>query len=554
MPDCWSDTSDGPAFPSPIRPRSQGEDLRSFQSICQAGAPAGLEFGVSGSTAWERLGRHLHETRLLGSIQSTLYWDQNTRMPGGGAAWRGEQLTLLARQLHQRQSSSDYAALVAEARADWDGEVRRGDLSDAERHERGRNLELLELDLRRQQRQDPDLVAALATAKAKGYDLWQQARAASNFPLFAPALRHLIKLRQEQAHQLDEPRGCWETLAQPFEPDLRLERLLELFAPLRRRLPELLEQVQAGPRPRRLAWDLTAAQQQRLCDQLLEEWGRDSAITCVAESPHPFSITLGPRDFRLTTRVVSGQPLSCFLATAHEWGHSLYEQGLPTASHQWFAWPLGQATSMAVHESQSLFWENRVARSEPFAQRWWQRFQAEGAAVDSAADLWRAMNPIAPGANRVESDELSYGLHIMIRTDLELALLEQGLPVEDLPAEWNRRYQDLLGVKPLDDAEGCLQDVHWSEGLFGYFPSYLLGHLVSAQLSEAMEAAIGTPEEHIARGDVMPLLAWLRDHVHQVGRALNAEELVEKVSGQPLSSEAFLGYLENKLERLNAAA
>lgn len=164
------------------------------------------------------------------------------------------------------------------------------------------------------------------------------------------------------------------------------------------------------------------------------------------------------------------------------------------------------------------------------------------------------MNPIAPGANRVESDELSYGLHIMIRTDLELALLEQGLPVEDLPAEWNRRYQDLLGVKPLDDAEGCLQDVHRSEGLFGYFPSYLLGHLVSAQLSEAMEAAIGTPAEYIARGDVMPLLAWLRDHVHPVGRALNAEELVEQVSGQPLSSQAFLGYLENKLERLNAAA
>lgn len=509
---------------------------------------------MSGSTAWDRLGRHLHETQLLGSIQSTLYWDQNTRMPSGGAAWRGEQLTLLARQLHQRQSSADYAALVAEARADWQSQIDAGDLSEVDSQERGRNLELLELDLRRQQRQDPDLVAALATAKAKGYDCWQQARSSSDFPLFAPALEHLISLRQEQARQLDEDRGCWETLAQPFEPDLRLSRLLELFAPLRRRLPELLQQVQKAPRPRSLDWDLSEQQQQRLCSQLLEEWGRDPAITSVAESPHPFSITLGPRDFRLTTRVVSGQPLSCFLATAHEWGHSLYEQGLPTASHQWFAWPLGQATSMAVHESQSLFWENRVARSEPFAQRWWQRFQAEGAAVDSPASLWRAMNPIAPGTNRVESDELSYGLHIMIRTDLELALLEEGLPVRDLPAEWNRRYQELLGVTPLDDAEGCLQDVHWSEGLFGYFPSYLLGHLVSAQLSEAMATAIGSPEEHVARGDVSPLLAWLREHVHPVGRALNAEGLVQQVSGRPLSSDAFLAYLESKLECLAAAA
>ena len=510
--------------------------------------------GAKGTTAWARLGCYLHETRLLGSIQSTLYWDQNTRMPAAGASWRGEQLTLLARQLHQRQSSSDYAALVAEARSDWEAEARNGLLSEHERQERGRNLELLELDLRRQQRQDPELVAALATAKAQGYDLWQQARSASDFPLFAPALRELIKLRQEQASQLDEPRGCWETLAQPFEPDLRLERLLELFAPLRRRLPELLRQVQAAPRPRQLSWDLTSEQQQRLCDQLLEEWRRDPAISCVAESPHPFSITLGPRDFRLTTRVVAGQPLSCFLATAHEWGHSLYEQGLPTASHQWFAWPLGQATSMAVHESQSLFWENRVARSAPFAERWWQRFRSEGAPLDSAAHLWQAMNPVAPGTNRVESDELSYGLHIMIRTDLELALLEQGLPVEDLPTEWNRRYRDLLGVVPANDAEGCLQDVHWSEGLFGYFPSYLLGHLVSAQLSEAMTASIGAPEEHVSRGDVTPLLAWLREHVHPVGRALNAEGLVQQVSGQPLSSTPFLSYLERKLESLVVAA
>ena len=527
---------------------------QSLACVCEAGKSTLRAMGAKGTTAWARLGCYLHETRLLGSIQSTLYWDQNTRMPAAGASWRGEQLTLLARQLHQRQSSSDYAALVAEARSDWEAEARNGLLSERERQERGRNLELLELDLRRQQRQDPELVAALATAKAQGYDLWQQARSASNFPLFAPALRELIKLRQEQASQLDEPRGCWETLAQPFEPDLRLERLLELFAPLRRRLPELLRQVQAAPRPRQLSWDLTSEQQQRLCDQLLEEWRRDPAISCVAESPHPFSITLGPRDFRLTTRMVAGQPLSCFLATAHEWGHSLYEQGLPTASHQWFAWPLGQATSMAVHESQSLFWENRVARSAPFAERWWQRFRSEGAPLDSAAHLWQAMNPVAPGTNRVESDELSYGLHIMIRTDLELALLEQGLPVEDLPTEWNRRYRELLGVVPANDAEGCLQDVHWSEGLFGYFPSYLLGHLVSAQLSEAMTASIGAPEEHVARGDVTPLLAWLREHVHPVGRALNAEGLVQQVSGQLLSSKPFLSYLERKLESLGVAA
>jgi carboxypeptidase Taq len=440
---------------------------------------------VSG-TAWEQLGRHLRETNLLGSIQSTLYWDQNTRMPSGGAAWRGEQLALLARQLHARQSAACYADLIAEARQDWRvAFAAAGAASDPDLVARGRNLDLLEQDLRRQQALDPDLVSALAIAKAEGYDRWQQAKASADFSLFAPALARMVSLRQEQARQLAEPRSCWETLAQPFEPDLSLDRLQQLFAPLRQRLPELLEQLRSGPRPTSLSWDLPEPIQQQLCDQLLTDWGRDPAITCVAASPHPFSITLGPSDFRITTRVVAGQPLSCFLATAHEWGHSLYEQGLPTASHQWFAWPLGQATSMAVHESQSLFWENRVARSLPFAERWWQRFSAAGAPLGSAREFWQALNPMAPGCNRVEADELSYGLHILIRTDLELALLEQGLAVEDLPGEWNRHYRELLGVTPADDAEGCLQDVHWSEGLFGYFPSYLLGHLISAQLSEA---------------------------------------------------------------------
>ena len=511
--------------------------------------------GVSGrSSAWQRLGSHLRETNLLGSIQSTLYWDQNTRMPSGGAAWRGEQLALLARQLHARQSAASYADLIAEARQDWHVAVAASGAADnSELQARGRNLDLLEQDLRRQQALDPDLVSALATAKAEGYDRWQQAKVRSDFSLFAPALTRMVSLRQEQARQLAEPRSCWETLAQPFEPDLSLERLQQLFAPLRQRLPELLDQLRSGPRPSSLGWDLPAATQQQLCDQLLADWGRDPAITCVAASPHPFSITLGPRDFRITTRVVAGQPLSCFLATAHEWGHSLYEQGLPTASHQWFAWPLGQATSMAVHESQSLFWENRVARSLPFAERWWERFAAAGAPLGSAREFWGAMNPMAPGCNRVEADELSYGLHILIRTDLELALLEQGLAVDDLPQEWNRRYGELLGVKPADDAEGCLQDVHWSEGLFGYFPSYLLGHLISAQLSEAMTAAIGAPEDHVARGDLSSMLAWLREHVHPIGRALNAEQLVEQVSGRPLSAEPFLAYLEAKLSRLSPA-
>jgi carboxypeptidase Taq len=255
--------------------------------------------------------------------------------------------------------------------------------------------------------------------------------------------------------------------------------------------------------------------------------------------------------------VVAGQPLSAFLATAHEWGHSLYEQGLPRRGDHWFPWPLGEATSMGLHESQSLFWECRVARSEAFAHRWQARFlDAIGSnpwADDprgSATGFWRALNPMRPGLIRVEADELSYTLHIVLRYELELALLEGDLPVADLPGEWNRRMGELLGVTPAHDGEGCLQDVHWSEGLFGYFPSYALGHLISAQLSEAMEADLGPLEDAISKGEEWQLRDWLSRKVYPFGRSVNAEELVEQVSGKPLSSLPFLRYLEAKLARL----
>jgi carboxypeptidase Taq len=261
---------------------------------------------------------------------------------------------------------------------------------------------------------------------------------------------------------------------------------------------------------------------------------------------------VGPQDFRITTRVVPGQPLSAFLATAHEWGHSLYEQGLPRSGDHFFPWPLGEATSMGVHESQSLFWECRVARSRAFAERWHPRF-CTGLGSDpwgGGFDFWRALNPLRPGLIRVEADELSYCLHIVLRFELELALLEQNMPVEELPGQWNQRMQQLLGIQPASDAEGCLQDIHWAEGLFGYFPSYALGHLISAQLSETFEQQHGSIQAQIRAGEEARLQAWLAETVWPLGRAVNGEELVERVTGRALSAQPFLRYLRAKVEEL----
>lgn len=500
--------------------------------------------------ALDRLRQHLHTTRLLGSISSTLYYDQNTVMPAAGAAWRGEQLALLAEQLHERQSSPKYADLVAAAEAD---------LTAAAPPEQRRNLELLRLELNRQRCLDPALVSALARAQSRGNAVWQEARASNDFALFAPALRELIRLRREQASQLApaEPvaRSPWEILAQPFEPGISKARVRQLFAPLEAGLPALLERAAAIP-PAPAALELSETAQEQLCTQLLDSWGYEPSRCQRSRSAHPFSCTVGPQDFRITTRVVSGQPLSAFLATAHEWGHSLYEQGLPRTGDHWFPWPLGEATSMAVHESQSLFWECRVARGRAFAERWHPRFrQALGADPwGGATGLWRGFNPLRPGLIRVEADETSYCLHIVLRFELELALLEQELPVEELPPLWNRRHQELLGLQPSTDSEGCLQDIHWAEGLFGYFPSYALGHLISAQIAQALEAAIGPIEDHVRSARESALREWLATNLWPLGRSVTAEELVQRISGRPLGAEPFLAYLSAKVDALTAAA
>jgi len=505
---------------------------------------------VPAGSALVDLRHYLHQTRLLGSISSALYYDQNTVMPPDGAAWRGEQLALLATQLHERQSSDRYADLLAAA------EAAAGPTAS---EQLARNLRLLRQELERQRALDPALVARLALAQSRGNAIWQEARRQDDFSLFAPALCELIALRREQAAQLApvEPDSLspWEILAQPFEPDVHKARLGELFAPLIAGIPPLLDRVAdqaASAAEPAVATDLPESLQEHLCSALLESWGYDPRRCQRSRSAHPFSCTLGPADFRITTRVVAGQPLSAFLATAHEWGHSLYEQGLPRRDDHYFPWPLGEATSMGVHESQSLFWECRVARGRAFAARWHPRFCAPLGRDPwgGVHGFWRALNPLRPGLIRVEADELSYSLHIVLRYELELALLEGDLPVADLPGHWNRRMTELLGITPPSDAQGCLQDIHWAEGLFGYFPSYALGHLISAQLSEAMERDLGPLEERIAAGEEQLLRHWLAQQVWPLGRAVNAEQLVEQVSGEPLQAAPFLRHLQGRVQGL----
>ena len=471
---------------------------------------------------WNKLGAYLKETQILGSIQNTLYWDQNTGMPSKGASWRSEQLTYIAKILHRRNSSEEFSDLIQSAK----NELLNTELNSNNQlliQGKEKNINLLIKEFNRAKNLDPKLVESLAKAKSKG---------------------ELVKLRIEEAKQISDQYSPWETLAQPFEPELTLKWLNKMFQPLKDTLPELIRAINKS---KKYHWDLRPESQHNLCSELLDEFGRDKDLVVVGKSPHPFSITLGPNDYRITTRIVDGEPLSSFLATAHEWGHSIYEQGLPSQSHQWFAWPLGQATSMGIHESQSLFWENRIVKSKSFSKRFFNKFVSAGCSLNNYLELWKSINHLEAGLNRVEADELTYGLHILIRTELEIDLIERGLPAEDIPTEWNKRYEELLGIKPSNDSEGCLQDVHWSEGAFGYFPSYLLGHVISAQISSQMERDIGLIDNLIENGEYQKIIFWLKNNIHKYGRSVNCMELVKAVTNEELSPNYFINHLNSKI-------
>ena len=492
---------------------------------------------------WNKLGAYLKETQILGSIQNTLYWDQNTGMPKKGASWRSEQLTYLAKVLHKRNSSEEFSNLIQSAECE---------LLDADPNfnnqflikDKERNIKLLLKEFNREKNLDPKLVESLAKAKSKGYESWQEAKKKSDFKIFLPFFEELVKLRIEEAKQISNQYSPWETLAQPFEPELTLKWLNKMFQPLKETIPDM---IRGFNNLKKNHWDLSPESQQYLCSELLDDFGRDKDLVIVDKSPHPFSITLGPNDYRITTRIVKGEPLSSFLATAHEWGHSIYEQGLPSQSHQWFAWPLGQATSMGIHESQSLFWENRIVKSKSFSKRFFKKFVSAGCSLNNYLELWKSINHLEAGLNRVEADELTYGLHILIRTELEIDLIERGLPAEDIPTEWNKRYDELLGIKPSNDSEGCLQDVHWSEGAFGYFPSYLLGHVISAQISSQMERDIGLIDNLIENGEYQKIIFWLKNNIHKYGRSVNCMELVRAVTNEELSPNYFINHLRSKI-------
>jgi carboxypeptidase Taq len=484
-------------------------------------------------------GRFKQLADIRGAL-AILNWDQQAMMPPGGNDVRAEQMATLQQIAHERLASAETGAWLDQAEEERDG-------LDAWQ---AANLREMRRSYVRATALPPELVAALARATTKAEMLWREARAKADFSRLRPALEEVLRLTREETAAKAGALGLapYDALLEGYEPGLSAAEIDRLFAPLAAFLPDFLERVlasQIAPRP--LVGPFPAAMQKALGKRLMARLGFDFDHGRLDESAHPFCGGV-PDDIRMTARYDESDAASGLMAVLHETGHALYNAGLPKA---WRGQPVGRARSLAVHESQSLLIEMQVCRSRAFlgylAPLLAEAFGVEGPAL-AADNLYRRAIRVERGLIRVDADEVTYPLHIILRYRLEPALLAGDLALADLPGAWNEGMRELLGVTPPTDREGCLQDIHWAGGAFGYFPCYTLGAMMAAQLSEALRAALPELEARIAVGDFRPLLGWLRANIHEQGSLLDTHTLLTRATGRPLEPQPFLDHLRHRYQ------
>ncbi len=477
-------------------------------------------------TPIEKLRRRLAELVDLGSLEMLASWDQLVMMPGEGAAGRGHVLGTLARITHERATAEDIG--------EWLAELDGAELEDVDRD----IVRLARRDWERARKVPSDLAAELSEAHADGQEAWRVARAEDDFDLFAPALARNVELARAYGQCLRNGGGgsLYQPLLDDFDFGLRAEHLQRLFSSLSTQLGGLLEQARDSAPVREPA--VPAEAQRRAVAATLRRIGVNEESWRVDVSAHPFTAWMGPRDTRVTTRYDDGG-IESLLSSLHEYGHALYERQVDPALQRT---NLGSGTSMSIHESQSKLWENHVARHPAFASVLAADLGAAGFPV-APAELHTALVAVEPSLIRVSADPLTYPLHIVLRFELELALIEGELAVADLPAAWRDGMKRLLGLEVPSDAVGCLQDIHWGGGSFGYFPSYAVGCLIAAQLWETMERDIGPRAEDLERGEVRAIQEWLAGRIHRHGRRLDTIPLVEEATGSSLEIDPFLRYV-----------
>ncbi len=488
---------------------------------------------------------YMHEIEDLKALGDLAEWDQNTWMPQGAAEVRGYQMATLQGVIHGRWTTPRLGILLSEL----SNEIKGSDYTDADRglvREAQRSYD-------RATKLSRKLVEEIARVQAGSFEAWRRAREHNDFASFAPWLSRTVALQREVADRIGFAETRYDALLDYFEPGMTASKLDGLFAPVREASVTLLRRIQASGSTvddSCLQGEFSEEQQVELCKVLLRGMGYDFSRGGIAISPHPFTSDFGsPFDVRVTVHPDRHFIQSSVMAAIHEGGHAVYEQGSAPALART---PVAGGASMGVHESQSRLWENAIGRSEAYWRGQYaavrEAFPEHFAAVD-AATFARALNKVQPSLIRIEADEVTYNLHIIVRFELEKALINGDIAIETLPGLWNAKYREYLGVEPATDSEGVLQDIHWSSG-FGYFPSYTLGNLYAAQIYSALRGAFPNFDERLATGNTAFILDWLREKMYAFGAIYQPETLMKHVTGEALNAEYFVRYLTSKFEAL----
>ncbi len=499
---------------------------------------------TSSNPAVSSLFAELRQVALLRSTLGLLGWDEQSVMPVGGAEHRADQSAQLAGLAHERATQpriGDWLTQIASSGERFDP-MTAANLREARRkYDRATKL-------------DQSLVEELSRCATLAQQAWVSAKKAKNFSQFLPWLEKTVALKRQEAQAVGAPSGVlYDALLDDYEPGATTAEIQTVFTALRRELVPLVAAIQEAPRrpdPSILTRSYPIERQQSFAKKAAAAIGFDFDRGRLDTSAHPFCSGIGPGDCRLTTRYHEHHFPGAFFGVLHEAGHGIYEQGLDTEQ---FGLACGEAASLGIHESQSRMWENLVGRSRAF----WEHFYPEArttfpaALGDVSLDQFHfAINDVRPSWIRVEADEVTYNLHIMLRFDLEQALISGDLKPADVPGAWNERFQEYFGMTPPNDALGCLQDVHWGAGLLGYFPTYALGNMYASQFFDQARTELGDLSTMFARGEFMPLKEWLNEKIHRHGLMNRASDLVVEVTGRPLSAEPLLTHLRSRFAPL----
>ena len=491
---------------------------------------------------FEELRQHVAQTNLLTATKALLEWDQQTKLPPSGNDFRSEQITHFAGEIHRHQTDERLGDLLEQ--------LSDTDLATDAHSDTGATIVEMRREFDRRVKLPTSLVTEIARETSRGQQIWVQARKANDFSSFAPTLKRIFELKKQEAEAIGYEDCPYDALLDEYEPGAKTGEVASVLEALRKELVPLVADIaesRAEISTDILHRHFPRQAQTEFAKATTAEIGFDYQRGRLDETHHPFCTELGPHDCRITTRYDENFFNSAFFGTLHEAGHGMYDQGLRP---DFYGLPPGRFCSLGIHESQSRLWENLVGRRLSFWQHFFAKAQeAFPAALQDVAlmDFYRAINKVEPGLIRVEADEATYNLHIILRFQLEQDVINGDLDTDDLPAAWNEKYEQYLGITPPNEADGVLQDIHWSSGAIGYFATYSLGNLFASQLFQSAENELGNLDVMFRSGDFFPLRQWLNRNVHELGMCFSSSELGQKVTGSPLSHEDLIAQLRQKL-------